>query len=42
MALDLDVDGLVVDAAAIRQLGIEPRPVTGAIASMRGTRTPSA
>jgi NADH dehydrogenase len=42
MALSMDVDGLPVDAAPIRQLGIEPRPVSEAIAAMPGARTSSA
>lgn len=42
MSLSMDVDGLRVDAAAIRQLGIEPRPVTEAIAALPGARTSSA
>jgi|tagenome__1003787_1003787.scaffolds.fasta_scaffold20988520_1 uncharacterized protein YbjT (DUF2867 family) len=42
MSLSMDVDGLTVDAAPLRQLGIEPRTVTEAIAAMPGTRTASA
>ena len=35
MALSMDVDGCPVDPGTLRQLGIEPRPVTEAIAAMR-------
>jgi NADH dehydrogenase len=41
MALGMDIDGLAVDAAALRSLGIEPRPMTEAIAAMPGTRMSS-
>lgn len=36
MALSMDVDGCQVDPGAVRELGIEPRPVTDRIAAMRG------
>jgi len=42
MALGMDIDGFAVDPAAWRQLGIEPRSMSEAIAALPGARTSSA
>jgi hypothetical protein len=42
MALSMDVDGCPIDPGPVRALGIEPQPMTAAIAAMPGAHTTSA
>lgn len=42
MALSMDVDGCPIDPGPLRALGIEPRPMSAAIAAMPGARATSA